>query len=155
MNLDFYGINIVNVIIHALIAIGITVPLGKVHEILHVIKAKQLGYKCTKFALCKNEIEVHQKDCDGNCGDKCFTKNDPNWKNVAYAPYFVMFPLGFLLIVFGWQPWQGGTFILGVFIAGVAVILLHCISLPFEGKDVRRKLSELQETESESVVEKE
>jgi len=137
MELDFYGINVLNVLFHIFVAISITLPLGKFHELLHVVKAKQLGYKCTKFSLWKNEIEIHRKDCDGKCKDTCFTKENPHWKTVGYAPYFVMFPLGFLLIVLGLQPWQGGTFILGVFVAGIAVILLHCLSLPFEGKNDR------------------
>lgn len=140
---DVYGFNILNIILHTIIAIVITLILGKFHEVLHAFKAKKLGYKVNKISLWKNETDIE------------INENDPNHKKIAYFPYYVMFPLGILLIIFGWQPWKGGTFIFGVLISGVAIIFLHCLSLIYEGKDLNDKMLCMSKESSDDVDKKE
>lgn len=120
--MNIYGFDVLQIALHIIIAIAIAVPLGKVHELCHLRTAKRLGYKVTNFQLWKNEIEIDIKHAD------------PNTKKIAYAPYYIMIPICLFLIGIGWQ-YQ----ILGVFIAGVGSLLIHMITLPLEGRDLKEQ----------------
>jgi len=116
--MNLFGFDIFLIILHAIIAIAIAVPMGKVHELIHLYTAKRLGYKIINFSLWKNETEVDIR------------ADDPNVKKIGYAPYLVMVPLSIVLIVLGWQ-FQ----ILGVLIGGAGSLLIHLITLPLEGRE--------------------
>jgi hypothetical protein len=100
-----------------IIAILFSMAVGKFHETIHLITAKLLGYKVKYFKLWRNETDVDIQD------------TDPNWKKIARAPYYVMFPLGVVLIIVGWY------YSLGLFVAGIGTIIMHLVTFNLEGKD--------------------
>lgn len=116
--------NISNIIFHAIIAIIIAVSCGKIHELLHVVRAKQLGYKINKIEWWKNEVDI------------AITQDDPNNKAIGRFPYYVMIPASIIMIVVGWQPWNSiFPWFLGITIAGIGLLLMHLVTLPFEGRE--------------------
>jgi len=122
---NVYGFNVLVIILNTIIAIIIALVAGKFHEVIHALRAKQLGYKVNKISLWKNETDIAIED------------DDPNVKDIAMAPYYVMLPLGFILIVFGYYLLTiQSMFFLGIMVAGVAIVFLHLLSLKFEGKDL-------------------
>ena len=137
---NVYGFNVIVIILNTILALVIALAAGKMHEVIHAIRAKQLGYKVTSFPLYKNEVDIHTKDCDGNCNDTCFTQDDPNFKSVARISYYILMPFGFLLVLFGYYMWTvRNTYFLGVMIGGIAIVFLHLMTLKFEGKDLNEK----------------
>jgi len=119
-------------VIQFVIILVICLALGKVHEGLHYYKAKKLGYKVTSFGKIKNFVDIHTMECDGKCndrGEECFNSSDPNFRKVALFPYVVLVPIGWLLLPLGWF---FDSF--GIFIAGIATVLIHGLYLRKEGK---------------------
>ena len=117
-----YGFDILYVVINILIALAIAIPIGKLHEYIHKWTAERLGYKVTGFKLWKNETDVDIK------------KSDPNWKKVAYAPYYYLIPLGLGIAAVGFiiiDRYIG----LGILVGGVGTVLMHVVSIKVEGRD--------------------
>lgn len=114
----------------------IALLLAKTHEVIHYAVAKKMGYKINGFKLWKNEVDVDIKP------------DDPNFKKIARAPYYVLIPVGALLVIWGVLMYPGEYF-LGILVAGVTILFLHCLSFPFEGKDIKKKM--LQEETVEEV----
>jgi len=110
--------NIINIIFHAVVAILIAVPCGKIHELIHVYSAKKLGYKINKIEWWKNEVDI------------AIEQDDPNNKKIARAPYYVMIPFSIILIIIGWQ-----LKFLGVGVAGVGLLLMHLVTFKLEGRE--------------------
>jgi hypothetical protein len=131
-----YGFNITLIIINTFIAMVIALLLAKTHEVIHYVVAKKMGYKINGFKLWKNEVDVDIKP------------DDPNFKKIARAPYYVLIPVGALLVIWGVLMYPGEYF-LGILVAGVTILFLHCLSFPFEGKDIKKKM--LQEETVEEV----
>jgi len=122
---NVYGFNVLVIILNTIIALIIALAAGKAHEVIHAMRAKQLGYKVNKITLWKNETDIAIAD------------DDPNVRRIAMAPYYVMLPLGFILIVFGYYLLTiQSMFFLGIMIAGIAIVFLHLLSMKFEGKDL-------------------
>lgn len=140
---NVYGFNIILIVANTIIALVIALILGKLHEVIHAIRAKQLGYKVNKISLWKNETDIDIKE------------DDPNFKKIARTPYYVMFPIGFLFIIIGYYMWTvRNPFYFGVIIGGIAIIFLHILSLRYEGKDVNRTMFKMQKEQSK-VLDKE
>lgn len=95
----------------------ITFGLGKVHEILHIYKAKKLGYRLISYKRWKNEVDID------------IQPDDPNVKKIGLFPYIVLVPLGWLLLPIGFYFDQ-----FGIFLAGLATVIIHGLSLRREGK---------------------
>lgn len=122
---NVYGFNLIAIILNTIIAMVLALVAGKVHEVIHALRARQLGYKVNKITLWKNETDIAISD------------DDPNVKKIAMAPYYVMIPFGSLLILLGCYMWTlRNMFYFGVIIGGVAIIFLHLLSMKFEGKDL-------------------
>ena len=122
---NVYGFNVIVIILNTIVAMVIALVAGKVHEVIHALRAKQLGYKVNGISLWKNETDVDIEE------------DDPNFKRIARAPYYVMMPFGFFLIWLGYYMWTvRNMFYFGVIIGGIAIIFLHLLSLKFEGKDL-------------------
>jgi len=135
-----YGFNVGNIIFNTMLAMAITLVAGKLHEVVHYVVAKRLGYKIISFKLLKNETDVDIKE------------DDPNFKKIARAPYYVMMPIGAILLCLGIAIYPSEIF-LGVSVAGVAILFLHGLSFKFEGKDEKRgEVLLVQKEESDSVV---
>jgi hypothetical protein len=105
------------IIIQVIIAIVICMALGKVHEYLHMRKAKQLGYAIKSFKWFRNETDVD------------IQPDDPNVRKIAYAPYIVLVPTGWLLFILGFVI---DSF--GIFLGGIGTLVIHGLSLGKEGK---------------------
>lgn len=124
---DVGGFNLLMIIINTIIAMVIALVAGKSHELIHALRAKQLGYTVKKITLWKNETDID------------ITEDDPNYKKISRAPYYVMFPLGTCLIVCGYYLWTIRIpYYLGVLIAGVAIIFLHVLSIKFETTEPKK-----------------
>lgn len=104
-------------VIQFVIIVIITFSLGKVHETLHIYKAKKLGYRITSYKRWKNEVDID------------IQPDDPNVKKIALFPYVVLVPLGWSLLPIGLYFDQ-----FGVFLAGLATVIIHGLSLRREGK---------------------
>jgi len=133
------GFNVGSIIFNTIIALVITLVIGKLHEVIHMVTAQRLGYKVTGFKLWKNEVDVDIKP------------DDPNFRKIANAPYYIMIPVGIALTIVGLFLYPG-EFFLGIFIAGVATLFLHGLSFLVEGKDVKREVFLMQEKTSDTVV---
>jgi len=46
-----YGFNVGSIIFNTIIALVITLVIGKLHEVIHMKTAQRLGYKVTGFKL--------------------------------------------------------------------------------------------------------
>jgi len=114
----FGDITLFEVTIHTVIAIAIVLPCGWLHEYLHCVAARKLGYKVTSMNLRRNETDIK------------ISPDDPNVKKIAKAPYYILTPIGIILLVVGIA-----LNILGVGIAGVTILFLHGLSFWFEGKE--------------------
>ena len=114
----FGNITLFEVTIHTVIAIAILLPCGWLHEYLHCVAARKLGYKVTSMNLRRNETDIK------------ISPDDPNVKKISNAPYYILVPFGIILLVIGI-----GFGILGVGIAGVGILFLHSLSFWFEGKE--------------------
>lgn len=99
------------------ITVLICFSLGKIHEILHIYKARQLGYRLISYKLFKNEVDID------------ILESDPNVRKIGLYPYIILVPLGWLLVPIGWYL---DSF--GILLAGVATVILHALSLKGEGK---------------------
>ena len=110
--------NIINILFHAAVAIVIAVPCGKIHELIHVVVAKKLGYKINYIKIWKNEVDI------------AIEPSDPNSGRIARAPYYVMIPFSIILIWLGWH-----FKFLGVGVAGVGLLLMHIVTFKFEGRE--------------------
>jgi len=110
--------NILNIIFHAVVAIAIVVPCGKIHELIHVYMAKKLGYKINYIKLWKNEVDIE------------IEPDDPNSRKIANAPYYVMIPFSIILIWLGWH-----FKFLGIGVAGVGLLLMHLVTFKLEGRE--------------------
>ena len=122
---NVYGFNLISIILNTILAMVIALVAGKVHEVIHAVRARQLGYKVNKITWWKNETNIAISD------------DDPNVKKIAMAPYYVMIPFGGFLIWLGYVMWTlKNMFYFGVLIGGVAIIFLHILSMKFEGKDL-------------------
>jgi len=119
---------VVILIFHLLLGMGIAVSLGWLHEYLHAFEAKRRGYKVNKINLRRNETDIE------------IEMDDPNFKKIARAPYLVIFPLSIFLLFIG--IFFG---ILGLIVAGVASVILHSVSFWFEGKDIKETLCNVEE----------
>jgi len=125
--------NIPLIILHTIVAFVICLIAGKVHELLHVYVAKKYGYTITSFALWKNEVDID------------IEPDDPNVKKIAHAPYFVMFPLGGILVVLGWY-----IDFLGILVAGVGIVLMHSVTVFLEEREERAMQKLREESNSDS-----
>jgi hypothetical protein len=122
MELILFGFDIGYILVNIGIALAIAMPLGKLHEYIHKWTAERLGYKVTGFKLWKNETDVDIK------------KSDPNWKKVAYAPYYYLIPLGLCIMTIGFiiiDRYIG----LGLVVGGGGTVLMHVVSIRMEGRD--------------------
>jgi len=104
-------------VLQFLITIVICIALGKIHEVLHIYKAKKLGYKLLSYKLFKNEVDID------------IQSDDPNVRKIALFPYIVLVPVGWLLVPLGWYIDS-----LGVLLAGLATVIIHFLSIRAEGK---------------------
>jgi len=134
-----YDFNVGNILINFLIALVIALVSGKFHEVIHYVVARRLGYKVNSFSLWKNEVDV------------AIEPTDPNYKKIAVAPYLFFYPFGTVMLLLGIYLFPSDLF-LGFLVAGIAILFLHTLSFFYEGKDVKRKVSDVQEKTSESVV---
>lgn len=124
---------IIELLLHTVLGMAIAVALGWLHEFLHMYAAIRLGYKVNNINLRMNETDID------------ITEDDPNFKKIALAPYYVNFPLAILLVVVGIY-----LNFLGIIIGGVATILLHSVTVWVEGKDLKKTLCDVDEYQSES-----
>jgi len=106
-------------IIHCIIAICIAVPFGIIHEYLHRRKAIQLGCKVTKGPRFKNETIVD-------------TVDPVKTKQIARAPYIVIVPIAFVILIIGIYLLH-----LGLMVGGGGTLLMHAISYPLEGREMK------------------
>jgi len=104
-------------LIQFLMTFAICFALGKIHEILHIYKAKKLGYKVISWTRFKNEVDID------------IQPNDPNVRKIGVFPYLVLVPIGWLIVVLGWFL---NSF--GILLAGIATIIIHGLSIGKEGK---------------------
>ena len=137
---NLYGFNIIVIILNTILALVIALALGKFHEVLHALKAKQLGYRVNKISWWKNEVDI------------AVSEDNPDSKKIARFPYLINVPIGFILSIIGFygilQIYPLVVFnydmSLGVLVGGVATLFLHALSVKFEGKDVNNKMSQVQ-----------
>ena len=147
---EIYGFNIVNIIINTGIAIFISIVIGKLHEVFHIIRANQLHYQVVNFELWKNETEIGTCPVcnhvvvneNANVVGKCKWCKGPLYdqlpKDVEHKigkfPYYFNFPIGIALIIIGWfsQPFYIWW---GIIVAGVFIVFAHIITLPLEGRE--------------------
>ena len=120
--------SIVELLFHLIVGMGISVSVGWFHEVLHAYKAVRLGYKVNNMSFRRNETDIEIEE------------GDPNFRKIAMAPYYVIFPISIMILIAGFY-----FSFLGLIIAGVALILLHSISIFGEGKDIKELLCDVDE----------
>lgn len=110
-------------LVNTIIAFAIAIPLGFLHEYLHVREAKKQGCTIEKYDKRHNEIIVK--------GDE-----DPAIaKRIKDAPYKIIIPLSIILLIVGL-----GFLQLGLIMGSVGTLLIHAVSYRLEGKaDDRHK----------------
>jgi len=108
-------------IINTIIALAIALPMGSLHEYLHVRKAKQLGLEVSRVSYIRNEVLIDVND----------EKMD---KQIRMAPYRVLFPLSLLILGIGLFFMQ-----LGLMVGAGASVIMHLASYAMEGRDVKEK----------------
>ena len=108
-------------IINAIIALAVALPMGTLHEYLHVRKAKQLGLKISRVSYLRNEVLIDVKD----------EKLD---KQIRMAPYRVIFPLSLLILGLGLFFKQ-----LGLMVGAGALLIMHLATYAMEGREVKEK----------------
>jgi len=118
-------IDVINIIVQTIIAVIIVTPMGTIHELIHVWKAKKLGYEVTKIDLRRNATHVK------------IEADDPNHKRIAAAPYYFMFPIGIIISIIGYI-----TGIIGILVGGITILFLHSLSFWLEGEDPDENVSE-------------
>ena len=107
----------VDLLSNTLIAIGIALFVGLIHEYLHYHQAKKLGYKITwyrttftmGFEVSHNKTEQWKKDK----------------KKISLLPYYVLLPASIIIFLIGIT-----LSIWGIWVGGVMGILLHTIAYP-------------------------
>ena len=55
---NVYGFNVIVIGLNTIIAMIIALAAGKAHEVIHAMRAKQLGYKVNKITLWKQQNDV-------------------------------------------------------------------------------------------------
>lgn len=123
--------DVTEIVFHLVVAILIVTPTGTLHEWLHTRKARQLGYEVVHTNYRTNETEVK------------IEPDDPNVKVIGNAPYYVLFPLGAIIIIVGYI-----FSILGVIVGGIAILFLHAISFWLEGEDLH-EVNDKSESDTE------
>lgn len=107
----------------SLIAVAIVVPLGFIHEGLHYLEAKKLGYKVKWF---RGKITM---------GFDVISDDTTNWeknmKRIGRAPYKFIMPIAISITFVGWML---NSF--GVTVAGVASIVMHIYTFSREGRTI-------------------
>ena len=110
-----------DLVFHTILAIGIVLILGFLHEGLHYYQAIRLSYK-PKWWRTKVRM-----------GFEIEHDNSKQWqsdnKKIARLPYVVIIPISVFIFSFGLY-----FNVLGLMIAGIGTILLHGVSYPLEGK---------------------
>lgn len=108
-------------IVNTIIALAVALPMGALHEYLHVRKAKQLGLKVLGVSYIKNEVLIDVKD----------EKMD---KQIKMAPYKVLFPLSLFILGVGLFFMQ-----LGLIVGAGMSLIIHLIAYAMEGREVEEK----------------
>jgi len=111
------------IVTHSIIAIAIALSLGFLHEVMHYWKATKLGYQPkwyrTTFRMYF-EVSSHS--------------NRKSWredmKKIGIAPYYVVVPLSFAILIIGLSIQH-----LGIIIGGLGSIILHLVSYRKEGEE--------------------
>lgn len=113
----------VQILTDTILAVTIVLCMGFMHEALHYIKAIKLGYEPKWFRtrfMMGFEIEDNP-----NLGLR-----EKHRKQIGYAPYPVIIPISIVILLIGLYLNN-----LGLFVAGLTSIILHCIALPMEGRN--------------------
>ena len=116
LSLDSIMANPLWIVSQTIIVIIICLILGKVHEFLHIYKAKKLGYTVKSFKWWKNETDIN------------IEPDDPNVRKIALMPYVVLIPFGWLLVLIGLV---FGSF--AVMTSGFITVVIHALSVRKEG----------------------
>jgi len=112
-----------HIVVHSIIGIVIALTIGFMHEGLHYLKAKKLGYETEWFRTKMSMgFTISHKS---NRGQWRIDK-----KKIALAPYYALVPVSIIILLIGIYLGH-----LGIGVGGVAGILLHVIGWPMEGKD--------------------
>ena len=105
-------------------AISIVLILFLIHELLHYIKAKKLGYEVEWYTTTfMAGFDINKKS------------RRQKWiedkKQIGLFPYYFIIPASVIILLIGII-----TSSLGISIAGFASLLLHGISITCEGKEL-------------------
>lgn len=107
-----------------ILAISIVLILFLIHELLHYVKAKKLGYKVewyTTTFMAGFEIDKKSRR----------QKWIEDKKQIGIFPYYFIIPVSLVILIIGIIISS-----LGISIAGFTSLLLHCITFSLEGKDI-------------------
>ena len=134
---QYYQLHLLSTV---LLGVTIAILFGLFHECLHYRCAINLGYipewyrTRIKFGfdIDTNQKTEEQKEKDSKLSIKQFKQQNVTDANmIGRAPYVVILPLSFLLLVFGFI-----ANIHGVMLGAGATLFLHMISYTKEGKEV-------------------
>lgn len=113
----------VQIVTNTILAITIVLCMGFTHEALHYGKAVSLGY-VPKWYRTKVMMGF---EIDDNPDKRIREKHK---KQIGYAPYPVIMPISIAILLLGLCFNN-----LGLFVAGLASIILHGIAFPLEGRN--------------------
>ena len=109
---------------HAFLAVVIVLMISLAHEALHYWRAIRLGYKPKWY---RTKIMMGFEIGHHSSRKKWLVDK----KKIALAPYYFLIPLSLVLVAIGIN-----YNVMGIYIGGIGSIIIHGISLPFEGRDV-------------------
>lgn len=107
----------IEIVTQSFIALFSAVAIGLIHELLHYVRTKVLGYKITWYRTRFTmgfEIE-HSSIRGSDTPEKIKIKEDI--KKIAHFPYIFIIPLSIGIIVIGWYFWWWGL----IFAGGVSL----------------------------------
>jgi len=118
----------IEIVTQSLLALFSAAMIGLLHELLHYIRTKILGYKVTwyrtRFTM---GFEIEHSSIRGiDTPEKMKIKKDI--KKIARFPYIFIIPLSIGIIVIGWYYWWWGL----IFAGGVS-LGFHAIAFRKEG----------------------
>ena len=113
----------VQIVTNTILAVTIVLCMGFAHEALHYGKAVSLGY-VPKWYRTRVMMGFEIED---NPNKRIREKHK---KQIGHAPYPVIMPISVAILLLGLYFNN-----LGLFVAGLSSIILHCIAFPLEGRN--------------------
>ena len=110
--------NILDVVLNLIIAGVICVLFEIFHELLHILRAKQLGYKISSFSIKNAEVVVD-------------VKNESDNIKIARFPYLIILPVSILMLYIGYS--YSIDFLTW---SSIMIVIFHIISYKLEGREV-------------------